>query len=170
MTRIPAESLGSEALANLGIKLGPPLEQASKRHLALANVLKAIQGLEEEDVLWVLHEAKLAHKHQGEPVQEISGNGYVAPISWTIEVVANTFGVKLSEIMGRQRTPSIVLPRQVAMFILWSSQAYTLQQIGDALGGRTPATVSHGFSTIVEALQHDKALNRRMEEIREILK
>lgn len=57
-----SKDLEPETLEKLGIKLAPPLELASKRHIALGNVLKAIKGLAEEDVLWVLHEAKVAHR------------------------------------------------------------------------------------------------------------
>lgn len=174
MAAIPANKIYPETLERLGIKLAPPLEQAAKRHLALGAVLKAIQGLAEEDMLWVLHEAKVAHSQQGEVVDNVLTNDnsshYTAPIGWTVEIVAKAFGVSLLDVLGRRRPPEIVWPRHIAMYILWKTQKFTLAQIGDALGGRTPATVSHGFDVISKAVQRDARLKQRLDEIEEELK
>jgi hypothetical protein len=168
MTRfiLKAEELTPETRATLGIKLVPPVEQMSRRHLALGHVLKAIRDLDEEDVLWVLREAKMLHSGQGEIEKEEQPS---TPISRVIEVVARHFGVSLTDMIGRRRLNYIVKPRQVAMYILWRSQFYSLREIGNELGGRTPATVSSGFDLIARSLKTDTELKRVLEEIKKEL-
>jgi hypothetical protein len=169
MTRftLKAEELTPETRATLGIKLVPPVEKMSRRHLALGHVLKAIRDLDEEDVFWVLREAKMLHSGQGQIEKEEQPS---TPISQVIEVVARHFGVSLIDIIGRRRLNSFVKPRHVAMYLLWSSQVYSLREIGKELGGRTPATVSNGFNLIARSLKTDIELKRVLEEIKRELK
>ena len=48
-------------------------------------------------------------------------------------------------------------------------RVYTLGEIGEALGGRTPATVSYGFQKIAAQLGRDKQLSGIIKSIQEEL-
>lgn len=159
--------LNPETREKLGIKLEPPLGQAGVRHIALGKVLKAIDRLEEDDALWVIQEARRSLKSQGSLLSSDNSSKYTPPLGWTVQVVAQYFKVSVTDLKHRSRSQEIVQARQVAMYVLGMFNVYTLEEIGEALGGRSPATVSHGFQKIAGRLGHDKKLAKMVKAIRE---
>jgi len=164
--------LNQETRVKIGIQTEPPLEQSSVRHIALGKVLKAIARLKEEDALWVLQYARHSLGRQGNIVNNVltSDNSYVPPIDWVIQVVARGFNVSISDLKRRSRTEEIVKARQVAMYLLNMTGVYTLERIGQSLGGRTPATVSYGFQRVAKLLSSDKGLAEMVNLIKEELR
>jgi chromosomal replication initiator protein len=79
------------------------------------------------------------------------------------------FKVSLSEMRGRGRSKDIVLPRQVAMFLLREETGSSLVEIGRLLGGRDHSTVMHGIAKIEKGLESDSTLRSRINAIREQL-
>lgn len=86
-----------------------------------------------------------------------------------INLVSLFFLREPGELEGRRRKSDVVLPRHVAMYVLWDSQVYTLMEIGQALGGRTPATVSWGYQKIADRIRYDKNLKELIVEIKSIM-
>ncbi len=86
-----------------------------------------------------------------------------------IDAVARYFGVSEQDLGGRQRRREIVLPRQVAMFILRTESDTSLVDIGRALGGRDHTTVMHGIEKIERELETDVQLRAQVMAIRESL-
>ena len=67
------------------------------------------------------------------------------------ELIAETCaeaGIKWEDITGRKRDAKTALARQMVMYYTYQNTDLRLQQIGDILGGRTPATVSYGYQKI----------------------
>ena len=62
--------------------------------------------------------------------------------------IAQYFGVTVNDITGKRRTRDIVLPRQVAMYLLRDELGLSFPQIGSHLGGRDHTTIMHGFGKI----------------------
>jgi len=89
--------------------------------------------------------------------------------SEVIDTVAGHYKVTRKELSGRMRTKEIVLPRQVAMYLLREETASTLVEIGQALGDRDHTTVMHGIEKIEHALGNDAALRAQVMAIREAL-
>jgi len=86
-----------------------------------------------------------------------------------IEAVARYYHVSEPELRGRQRKRDIVLPRQVAMYVLRADSDESLVGIGRVLGGRDHTTVLHGIEKIERALEHDVQLRAQVMAIRESL-
>jgi len=166
-------NLDKETLDKLGIHPEPSLDMAGNRHVALGKVLKAINRLDEDDALWVLQEARVILNKQGGLVDDVlstdNSSKEVPPLGWSVEVVAKTFELSVSDLKHRAKTANIVQARQVAMYVLGMFDKYTLTEIGGALGGRTPATVSYGFQKIAREIGRDKGLARIVAKIREQL-
>jgi hypothetical protein len=59
------------------------------------------------------------------------------------EAVATFYGLSVGELRGPQRHRAVVLPRQVAMFLVREATASSLPAIGRAFGGRDHTTVLH---------------------------
>lgn len=83
--------------------------------------------------------------------------------------VAETFGVSVDSIIGRDRSRQIALPRQVAMYLLREEANISLPQIGETLGGRDHTTVMYGCDKVADMLERDDRLRRRVIEIKEQL-
>jgi len=86
-----------------------------------------------------------------------------------VDAVAGHYGVTLKDLRGRIRTKEIVLPRQVAMYLLREETDSSLVDIGHVLGDRDHTTVMHGIKQIERALETDTALRSHLMTIREAL-
>ncbi len=82
-----------------------------------------------------------------------------------IELVCSTMGVTTSELISKRKTREIASARQVAMYICKLHTKSTYKVIGDALGGRTHATVMHACKTVPNLLDTDKILKAQVDEI-----
>lgn len=86
-----------------------------------------------------------------------------------ITTVAEKCGVTTDAMKGRNRAQEIVMPRQIAMYLMREETGASLAEIGRALGGRDHTTVIHGIEKIESRLQEDAALRTRIIAIREAL-
>ena len=86
-----------------------------------------------------------------------------------IATVAEKCGVTVEAMKGRNRAQEIVMPRQIAMYLMREETGASLAEIGRALGGRDHTTVIHGIEKIEARLQEDSALRTRIIAIREAL-
>jgi chromosomal replication initiator protein len=80
--------------------------------------------------------------------------------------VADSFGVAVDRILGRERSRDVALPRQIAMYLLREEANISLPQIGEVLGGRDiPCDVS--CNKVADMLETDDRLRRQVIEIRD---
>ena len=81
--------------------------------------------------------------------------------------VAETFGLPVDRLLGRDRSRKVALPRQIAMYLLREEANISLPQIGETLGGRDHTTVMYGCDKIADMLERDDRLRRQLIDIRE---
>lgn len=84
-----------------------------------------------------------------------------------VQRVAEAFGVTVERVLGRDRSKSIALPRQVAMYLLREEANVSLPQIGEALGGRDHTTVMYACEKVADLLERDDRFRRQVLEIKE---
>ncbi len=72
--------------------------------------------------------------------------------------VAEAFDLRVSDLTGRRRTAHIAQSRQVAMYLSRRLTERSLQDIGDAFGGRDHGTVIHAHRKIERQLLEDNSL------------
>ena len=65
-----------------------------------------------------------------------------------LNLVTETFETSIRDLCGRRRKREIVIPRQVAMFLLRNEIGLNFADIGEILGGRDHTTVMHGCDAI----------------------
>ncbi len=75
--------------------------------------------------------------------------------------VAEFYHVDIADLTGRSRNKEVVLPRQIAMYLLREETGTSLPQIGDLLGGRDHTTVMYAHEKMAEQIERDD--NRRRE-------
>jgi len=86
-----------------------------------------------------------------------------------IEATSRVFGVSVAELNGRSRSAVIVLPRQVAMYLLREEANLSLPQIGSLLGGRDHTTVMYACEKMNGMIEENDPLRRQVVQIREII-
>lgn len=86
-----------------------------------------------------------------------------------VRKVAETFGVSMERMLGRERSRDVALPRQIAMYLLREEANISLPQIGNALGGRDHTTIMYGCDKIADLLERDDRLRRQVIQLREQL-
>jgi chromosomal replication initiator protein len=86
-----------------------------------------------------------------------------------IEAVANSFQISPSDLKGRKRNVLTALARQVAMYLIRQETDCSLAEIGNQLGGRTPATITHAYQKIAHDINSDSSLNKKVLAIKQQL-
>jgi chromosomal replication initiator protein len=82
-----------------------------------------------------------------------------------IGATAEEYNLDTAALVGRSRITEVAEARQSVMYVLWRHNDLTLTEIGSFLGGRSAATVSHGFQRIARRLPIDSRLRNRVEDI-----
>jgi chromosomal replication initiator protein len=86
-----------------------------------------------------------------------------------VETVARYYGVPLDQIKGKARDKQVVLPRQIAMYLMREETEAPLLRIGEALGGRDHSTVLHGCEKIEREMAENDDFRRDVGAVRELL-
>jgi len=82
-----------------------------------------------------------------------------------LEAVASSFQLMPVDLKGRKKDKETALARQVAMYLIRQATNCSLAQIGQALGGKNPATVSHACEKIASDFDTSPYLRRKIWDI-----
>jgi len=83
--------------------------------------------------------------------------------------VSDYYGVEIDLLRGQKRDRAIVMPRQIAMFLMRAETDVSLLRIGAELGGRDHSTVLHGCDKIERESQENEELRRELAAVRELI-
>ena len=83
--------------------------------------------------------------------------------------VAEQFGMRVTEIKAKNNSRSVVVPRQIAMYLAKQMTEASLPEIGRQFGNKHHTTVMHSISKIEEQRRADKDLNRMLTALQEEL-
>jgi chromosomal replication initiator protein len=127
------------------------LEGSLTRVLALADLSKLPMNVQLVDIAL----ADLLPKRSTIKPQEV------------VSQVAEAFGLSTDNLVGPDRRQEVVLPRQIAMYLLRVEANCSLPKIGETFGGRDHTTVMHACQKVTDLLERDDKLRRRVFDIRE---
>jgi chromosomal replication initiator protein len=85
------------------------------------------------------------------------------------QTVSEYYGVGLDALKGQKRERTIVMPRQIAMFLMREETDVSLLRIGAELGGRDHSTVLHACDKINREMQVNDELRREVAAVRELI-
>ena len=74
--------------------------------------------------------------------------------------VAEHYDVRLADMTSKRRPANIAFPRQIAMFISRRLTKNSLQDIGEAFGGRDHGTVIHACKTVQDRMDKEESLRQ----------
>ena len=87
-----------------------------------------------------------------------------------LRVISRHYGVTRSDILSERRNRSIVLPRQVGMYLAKRLTARSLPEIGRRFGGRDHTTVLHAIRKIEKELSDNQTLREDLGILERLLK
>jgi chromosomal replication initiator protein len=85
------------------------------------------------------------------------------------KAVADYYGVQMDALKGQKRDKAIVMPRQIAMFLMREETDVSLLRIGAELGGRDHSTVLHACDKITRESAANDELRREIAAVRELI-
>jgi len=85
------------------------------------------------------------------------------------KAVGEQFGLRVNEIKAKNNSKSVVVPRQIAMYLCKQLTEASLPEIGRQFGGKHHTTVMHSIEKIGQLRQNDKDLNRLVNKLTETL-
>ncbi len=83
--------------------------------------------------------------------------------------VAEQFGMRVSELKQKNNSRSVVVPRQIAMYLAKQMTEASLPEIGRQFGGKHHTTVMHSIAKIDDQRRSDKDLDRTVSKMMEVL-
>ena len=85
------------------------------------------------------------------------------------KVVSEYYSVPMDALQGQKRDKAIVVPRQIAMFLMREETDVSLLRIGAELGGRDHSTVLHACDKINREVAVNDELCREIAAVRELI-
>lgn len=86
------------------------------------------------------------------------------------KIVANHFNVKTAELKSSKRLKTLVLPRQVAMYISRKLTSSSFPEIGNRFGGKDHSTIIHAIKKIEQKMEEDLQLKTTIERLMESMR
>jgi len=86
------------------------------------------------------------------------------------QVVASYYSITTADLSGRKRTQSIVLPRQIAMYLSRKLLEVSLPDVGRFFGGRDHSTVIHSCEKIANEIETDAKLRDTVNDLERNIK
>ncbi|MCX7911975.1 MAG: chromosomal replication initiator protein DnaA [Dehalococcoidales bacterium] len=87
-----------------------------------------------------------------------------------IDAVSRSFNLTRDDLLGRRRDKDTILARQLAMYLMRRETNYSLSRIGQELGNRDAAAVTHACKHITAHLQDNPFIRRKLDEIAGLLR
>jgi chromosomal replication initiator protein len=77
--------------------------------------------------------------------------------------VADHYQIRHSDMTSKRRPNNIAIPRQIAMYLARTLTKHSLQEIGDAFGGRDHGTVIHACKAVDNMMEQDASARGSVE-------
>ncbi|TCI56933.1 chromosomal replication initiator protein DnaA, partial [Exiguobacterium sp. SH3S2] len=98
-----------------------------------------------------------------------AGNKKQLSILQIQEEVAKYYHIPLKDLKGKKRIKSIVVPRQISMYLSREMTENSLPKIGAEFGGKDHTTVIHAHEKIQQLMKKDPAIQKEVNELKNIL-
>ena len=123
------------------------------------NKLIAFSHLQNQEITMEIAERELQNFISPNQKREITAQ-------LIIEVVAEHFNITVDQMASKNRSASLVRPRQIAMYLCNTLTDDSLQAIGLLLGGRDHSTIIHGANKISDDMEKDDNIKNAVETIK----
>jgi chromosomal replication initiator protein len=95
-----------------------------------------------------------------ELIQDILGEEKIVSIESIQKKIGEHYDLRISDLTSKKRPQTIAFPRQIAMYLSRELTNHSLQEIGEAFGGRDHTTVLHAHRMIEALIEKDFKLKK----------
>jgi chromosomal replication initiator protein len=89
-------------------------------------------------------------------------------VDLVIQEVARTFDTKVSDIKSNKKHNSVVIPRQVCMYLLKRLTNMSFPEIGRVLGGKNHSTIIYGVKKVGKLIDKDIKIKNAVDKIEDV--
>lgn len=111
----------------------------------------------------------IKHSHIGEKENGVKNILRSVSYEEVIKAVSDYFGVDVESLLGDSRSRDLMIPRQVAMYLLKNKLRYTYERIGNIFNGREHSAVMYSCKKLETLLKKDQRLSSDIYSLREKL-
>lgn len=86
-----------------------------------------------------------------------------------LKAVCNYYDINKKDIEGKKRNKEIVVPRQIAMYLIYEITGTPYETIGNILGGRDHTTIMHGVRKIEGEIKQDVRVSADVRNIKKFI-
>ncbi len=86
-----------------------------------------------------------------------------------LRVVGKSFGIDVKDLRSKGRRQELVVPRQLAMYLIREHTQHSFPEIGQFFSGRDHSTVMYSITKFTQRVGEDGDLQRKLREIRHTL-
>lgn len=86
-----------------------------------------------------------------------------------LKTVANYYSIKVTDIKGKRRTKDFVVPRQIAMYLMYEMTKTPYMSIGELMGGRDHTTIMYGVQKVEEEMMIEVKTRQDIQNIKRVL-
>jgi len=86
-----------------------------------------------------------------------------------IDAVSKFFDIEITDLVGKSRKKELVVPRQIAMFLMRKEINTSFPSIGHEFGGRDHTTAIHACNKVSNELKQDQRKKQEIDLIKQIL-
>jgi chromosomal replication initiator protein len=86
-----------------------------------------------------------------------------------LQKTADYYEISMNDITGTKRSRDVVVPRQIAMFIMREELGLSFPRIAKSLGGKDHTTIMHGVNKIKTEISRDSVMSQDIQSIKKLL-
>jgi chromosomal replication initiator protein len=140
-------------------------------HKVQSNIRELEGALNRIVAFALLNQRPLTTEVAGQALSDLAGNSRRRQItpSRVVETVASFYNLDVEDLKAKSRSREIVVPRQIAMYIIREETDTSLTDIGAEFGNRDHTTVMHACDKIEKAKETDNQIRQAVLSIRQML-
>ncbi|MQN01995.1 MAG: chromosomal replication initiator protein DnaA [bacterium LCO1.1] len=127
------------------------------------NRLIAYSNIEHKEITLEVAQQELANIIAPEKPREITPQ-------LIVEVVAESYGITVDQMISKNKSKNITEPRQIAMYLCRELTNNPLESIGKLLGGRDHSTIIHGANKVADEYKRNEEYRKQIDSIKNKIK
>lgn len=139
---------------------------------SIQNNIRELEGALNKIIAYhEFHNLKPSLKVVKNILNDLINNNQIKPISAkdVIEIVCQFYNINHKDLIGNKRKKELVIPRQIAMYIMREELKISYPSIGEELGGRDHTTAMHAYNKIQKEKDLDNKINQDIQSIKQLL-
>ena len=139
---------------------------------SIQNNIRELEGALNKIIAYhEFHNLKPSLKVVKNILNDLINNNQIKPISTkdVIEIVCQFYNINHKDLIGNKRKKELVIPRQIAMYIMREELKISYPSIGEELGGRDHTTAMHAYNKIQKEKDLDNKINQDIQSIKQLI-